>query len=168
MAISIERVVEGEVPELEYPRLVEEIRVTFGNVGVVSTLAGSLAWQYSKTGAGEGRDIHVTIVTRANQTRIRIDERLGQIAGGLFGGIVGGGGGGGGSATLGILMGAAGLPVVAVAGAGTVLTSCYFLARTLYSRTYRKRHKALTILMDRLAHHAAETAEFDRSNYPFD
>ncbi len=161
MSISIERVIEGEVPEDEYSRLVEEIRVAFGNVGVVSTLARSLAWQYSKTGAGEGRDVHVTVITRANQTRIRIDERLGQIAGGLFGGIVGGGGGGGGSATFGILMGAAGLPVVAVVGAATLVTSCYLLARTLYTRTYRKRHKVLSALIDRLAYHCAQTAVID-------
>ena len=65
--------------------MVEEIRTTVKNIGHVSTLARSLAWTASST-PGQGRDVQVTITPRLGQTRIRIEEKTGPLAGGLFGG----------------------------------------------------------------------------------
>jgi hypothetical protein len=162
--ISLERVIAGEVPETEYPHLVDEIRLTLGNVGNVSTLTGSLTWNYARTGS-EGRDLHITLVSRGNSTRVRIDERLGAMAGGYFGGITGGMGGGGGSA-VGSFIGVYGSPLAGVVAGAVWVSSCYLLARTLFTRTHRKRHDVLVDLIDRLAEHAAATAVDSRPLVP--
>ena len=43
--IIVERMVDGETSEEDYPTLVDEIRMTIGNVGQTSTLGRSLAWR---------------------------------------------------------------------------------------------------------------------------
>jgi hypothetical protein len=156
--ITLERVVEGEVPESEDPVMVEEIRTTVKNVGHVSTLARSLAWTTASPSPGQGRDVHVTITPRLGQTRIRVEEKMGPLAGGLFGGIVGGGGGGGGSAAAGITVSLLGPGVaVAVAVIG-VVGGCYALARSIYTHVADRRTRQLTDLIDRLADYARSTS----------
>jgi len=159
--ISLERVVEGEMNGADYPLLVEKIRSTLGNLGVVSMLANSLEWRYQapKMSSGEGRIMHITVVPRANRTRIRIDERLGSLAGGLYGGIVGGGGGGTASGLFTILVASVGtgVPLAAAASVG-VVGAMYALARTIYVGLARSRRRQLTRLIDELAELAADSA----------
>lgn len=93
--LSFERVVEVELPEEDFPLLIEEIRLTLRNVGSINTYGKSLAWQTAKSLDQVGRDVHVMVTVRGGQTRIRVEEKIGALAGGLFGGIMGGGGGGG-------------------------------------------------------------------------
>ena len=105
----------------------------------------------------QGRQVHVTITPRLGQTRIRVEEKMGPLAGGLFGGIVGGGGAGGGTAAAaitGTLMGP-GLAIVAVIG---VVGGCYALARRIYTHVADRRTRQLTDLIDRLADYARSTS----------
>ncbi|MEP7086351.1 MAG: serine/threonine-protein kinase, partial [Gemmatimonadota bacterium] len=81
--------VAGEIPPAEYEMIVERIRETLGDEGSVSTLGRTLTWS-SRVVSRKGRNVSVTISPRRGNTRIRIDERMGQLAGGLYGGIVGG------------------------------------------------------------------------------
>jgi hypothetical protein len=154
--LQFERVIEGEVPESEYPELVEEIRTTIGTIGEIDTLARSLTW---RTPTAQGtRQVSVTVRPRAGRTTIRIQERLGNLAGGLYGGIMGGGGGGGGSVVLGIGIGVEGAPLVALCLAGLVLGGSYALARVIFTANVKSKTAELTGLIDRLAQHVAETA----------
>ena len=81
--------VEGEISPAEYEVIVDRIRETLGDEGSISTLGRTLVWS-SRVVSRKGRNVSVTIAPRRGRTRIRIDERLGQLAGGLYGGIVGG------------------------------------------------------------------------------
>ncbi len=148
--IAFERVVDAELPEADYPLLVEEIRGTLRNLGTINTFGQSLTWQTTRTPQGGGRDVHVVVTVRAGQTRIRVEEKLGSLAGGLFGGIMGGAGGGGGSAAFGILMGI-GSPPAAIIAAASVVGGAYALARTIFTGVSKKRTQELHGLADRLA-----------------
>jgi hypothetical protein len=155
--LVFERVVDGELPESEYPVLVEEIRATIGNVGIVSTLGKTLAWH---SAVGSARIVHVTVHPRGGKTRIRIEERLSQMAGGLFGGIMGGAGGGGGVPLTAILIQKAGVAAGLAFGAwGLVIGGTYILARSIFTHIVRRRREDLGDLADRLAAHAEDVIE---------
>ena len=81
--------VEGEIAQADYELIVETIRTTLHDEGAVSAFGRSLTWS-SRVVSRKGRNVSVTLSPRGGRTRIRIDERLGQLAGGLYGGIVGG------------------------------------------------------------------------------
>ncbi len=148
--IAFERIVDAELPEADFPLLVEEIRITLRNIGTINTFGRSLTWQNTKTPLGEGRDVHVVVTVRAGQTRIRVEEKLGKLAGGLFGGIMGGGGGGGGGAVFGALMAIAG-PPAAIIAAASIVGGAYTLARAIFMGISKKKTRELHGLADRLA-----------------
>ena len=89
----VERVVDGEISQAEYPELVEIISSAIKNIGDFNTLGSTLVWRTARP--NEGRMVSVTITPRGGQTRIRIQENLANTAGGFYGGIMGGVGGGG-------------------------------------------------------------------------
>ncbi|MCZ6917975.1 MAG: hypothetical protein O7I93_14460, partial [Gemmatimonadetes bacterium] len=151
--LMFERVVDGELPESEYPVLVEEIRVTVGNVGIVSTLGKTFAWHWD---GGVERAVHVTVHPRGGQTRIRVEERLGNMAGGLFGGIMGGAGGGGGVPLTAVLIQKVGLLALAFGAWGLLIGGTHVLARTIFTHVVRRRREQLRGLADRLAAHAED------------
>jgi hypothetical protein len=147
--ISFERVVEAELSEEDFPLLIEEIRVTVRNVGSINTYGKSLTWQTQRVQGG-GRDVHVMVTVRGGQTRIRVEEKIGTLAGGLFGGIMGGAGGGGGVPLFVNLLMFVGPPVAVVALAAW-LGGTYGLSRTIYTGVANKRGFELRGLADRLA-----------------
>jgi serine/threonine protein kinase len=158
--ISLERVVEGEMDATDYPVLVEEIRRSLGNLGYVATLANSLEWRFAsdKAPSSGGRAVHITVVPRANRTRIRIEEKLGPIAGGIYGGVVGGGGGGLGGGVLSVLLGATHAGGLVVVGASlAVVGAMYGLARSIFVSLARRRRRQLTKLIDELAEIVADS-----------
>jgi uncharacterized membrane protein len=140
--ILFERVVEGELPETEYSALVEEIRRVVGQVGMVSQLGRSFSWSTAR-GLASRRDLEVAVSVRGGRTRIAVQESLGQLAGAVFGGIGGGMGGGG----MGPIMGGSVIGVIVPLWLGAT----FLTARTVYSRTSRKRERELELLADRLA-----------------
>ncbi len=148
--LSFERVVEGELPEAEYSALVEEIRRIIGQVGLVSQLGRSFAWSTSR-GVSSRRDLEVVVSVRGGRTRIAVQESLGPLMGAVFGGIGGGMGGGGLGPLMGILAGALHLPEATFAVAIPLwLATTFVTARTVYSRTSRRRERELAHVADRL------------------
>lgn len=96
MRLELDRVLEGEMPQSGYTELVEIVRKAFGNVGQVTLLPGSLTWSSILSQASTINpyaSVYVTV--RDGRTRIVMEERLGQLAGGIYGGIGGGIGSGG-------------------------------------------------------------------------
>jgi hypothetical protein len=145
-----ERLVDGEVPDAEFPIIVDEIRRLLGNVGQVSQLGRSFSWSTAR-GAGGGREIEVAVVVRGGQTRITIQERLGNLIGGIFGGIGGGMGGGGMGPIMGILFGGMHAPgVLAAVIVPLWLGLTYSIARTTYHYNAKRRTGELAQLADRL------------------
>ena len=81
--------VEGEIAPADYELIVDTIRTSLHDEGAVSAFGRTLTWS-SRVSSRKGRNVSITLSPRNGRTRIRIDERLGQLAGGLYGGIVGG------------------------------------------------------------------------------
>jgi serine/threonine protein kinase len=173
--VRLERIVEGDVPPEEFPALVEETRATFGVMGYFATTERSLLWTGRKpkkpfnplnlgelfeSGSGDAPDALVRIAVRGGVTRIQIEQRLGDIAGGVYGGVWGGVGGGGLGIVFGVGIGALGLPLGLVfAGAAGTVAGSYALARAIYRAVVGSKRRRVESLMNRLVEHCEETAE---------
>jgi serine/threonine-protein kinase len=151
--IVVERIVEGEVDEADYPPLVEEVRMVVGNVGQASTLGRSLAWRTINPPNQVGRNLAFTVTPLGGRTRLRLEETLTPLAGGLFGGIVGGAGGAGIFLAVGVGIGELHNPLAALAIAIAALGGSYGLARGIFTQSHRSRRAQLEALADRLAEH---------------
>ena len=147
--VFFERVVEGELPENEFPFVVEEIRRVMGNAGQVSQLGRSFSWAFKNSGLR--RDVEVSVTVRAGRTRIVVMESFNQLAGAVFGGIGGGMGGGGFGLLGGIVGGALNAPLALLFVMPAWLLITYGVARTTYSRSSRRREHELEALADHLA-----------------
>ena len=147
--LLIERAVAGEVPEAEFPVMVEEIRRWLNRPGQVSQIGRTFSWT-SAGGAGSTRNTEVTVSVRGGRTLISMREGLGNLIGGIFGGIGGGMGGGGIGPVIGVLtgLGAAGAAIVV---APFWLAFTYAVARWSYYYAVRRRQRELDGLADRLA-----------------
>ena len=156
--IVVERMVDGEVNEAEYPTVVDEIRITVGTQGQSSTLGRALAWRtvFNQTQAGS-RAVSVSISPGGGRTRILIDESLTPLAGGLFGGFMGGFGGGGGAMLFGLSMATLHNPLVGLILLGSAVGGSFLGARGIFRRSSTKRRRELEQLADRLAGHIADT-----------
>jgi len=152
--LEFERTVEGEVPESAYVILMEEIQQTLGPAGVVNTLGRSFAWHSTNV----QRQVSVTITPRQGRTRIRIEERLHNLAGGLFGGVVGGMGGAGISVAIGVGMSSFNAPLVATVLSAAMLLGAYGIARTVFRGVSGRRSRDLRRLADVLAERVEENA----------
>ena len=158
--LALERTIDGEIPVDEYETLVLEIQRELGGVGQVSTLGRSLVWTMQGVDRRRvsTRTVQVTVTPRNGRTTIRMEEPLGQLAGGLFGGLMGGLGGGTSGIAMGIGMGVFHSPSIAVGLIGGFVASSYVLARTIFGRMVRGRGERMQRLMSRLAEHVAATA----------
>jgi serine/threonine protein kinase len=173
--IVVERTVDGIVPPEELDTLLQEIRAALGRVGYAAKAGSSLYWTTRKPKepmqgldlgnlwenmqSEDAPDVLVRLTTRAGQTRIRIEQRLGDTAGGIYGGVWGGAGGGGGAAVLSVGLVAVSAPVIPViAVAAAVVGGTYMLSRAIYQATVRNRLRTLEDLADRLVEQCEELA----------
>ncbi|MBM4186536.1 MAG: serine/threonine protein kinase [Gemmatimonadetes bacterium] len=155
--IVIERLVDGEVDDREFAAIVDEVRTVVGNVGQASTLGRSLSWT---SGVGPGqiqRAVSLSVTPVSGRTRIRLEENIGQVAGGLFGGLMGGIGGPSIAASIGLAVAALQTPLLIPVFIGTAVAGAWGLARVLLRRTAAKRRAELERLADRLEAHIIET-----------
>ena len=158
--LVLERTIDGEIPPDEYETIVLEIQRELGGVGQASTLGRSLVWtiQGVRGRRVSSRTVQLTVTPRNGRTTIRMEESLGQVAGGLFGGLMGGLGGGTSGIAMGIGMGVFHSPAVAAGLIGGMVSASYLLARTIFARMVRTRGERMQRLMSRLAEQVAATA----------
>jgi hypothetical protein len=154
--LLFERTVAGEVPDAEFPALVELMRAELGQVGQGGQLGRSFSWTTVRSGSGTGRDVQVLVSVRAGTTRISVRENLGQTAGGIIGGVGGGVGGAGFGVVMGVLAGALHTPAAAVVAVPLWLAAVFSGARSIYHYTIKARRAQLAQLTDRLAALAAQ------------
>jgi hypothetical protein len=147
--ILIERIVEGEVPDAEFPVLIEEIGRTLGVAGTASSLVRTVTWT-SARGFAAGRDVQVSFSARAGRTRISVGENLRNDVVGAFAGFSTGVGFGGVAIGTGLL-GAAGVPLLIPLWIPAWVGGVLAIARRIYGRTFRSRSRELERLADRLA-----------------
>jgi len=149
--LEIGEVLEGEVGPDSMDRMIEEVRRAFADGGHVTRTARSATWSASRSLASSRLSrIVVAITARDEQTEIRISERLDNLSSALFIGLLVGGGGVGVAISGVIGMGELGAPLVFAAGAVTSVGTFYAIARTLYTRSARKRRRELQRLLGRL------------------
>jgi hypothetical protein len=144
--IDYEVVVDDEMHERDFDWIVESIRRTLGDVGVISTVGRSLSWVSSDP----QRKVQVSVQIRGGRTTIRVGERLAMLRGSVFGGIMGGFGGGFGGGALGLVMGTTHVAPLALAVASTIVGGSYVAARATYRRSVRKRALTLRSLAEEL------------------
>jgi len=172
--IVVMRVVDGVVPPEEFGFLLDEIRTTLGRVGHAATAGSSLYWtsrkpkepvqgfdlgnMWESMQEEDGPDIMIRIVTRQGQTRLRLEQRMGDMAGGLFGGLLGGGGGGAAASILGVGLPLGAPVLLVIPGAALALGGAYGLSRWIYRTVLANRTRVLDDLADRLAEQCAELA----------
>jgi hypothetical protein len=119
LTLEFERTLTGELPEDGLEVLIPEIQSA--GLGQPSLLGHTLTLQ--STTATNIRTLQVTISSQSGRTRIRIEERLDQLAWALVGGITGGVGGGVGLGVgLGVGIGALQSALFAVAWPVGVIT----------------------------------------------
>jgi uncharacterized membrane protein len=145
-----DRVVAGELSNVDFPVLVDEIRRRTGNVGQVGTLGRSLTWTVSQGMGGARRDLEIMVDIRRGRTRITIQENLGRLIGVTFGPIGGAMGGGGFGIIFSALM-AAHVPILVPIVIPAWLLATYGTARTVYKGNAARRSRELETLADSLA-----------------
>lgn len=149
LTVVFEHTVPGELSEGGFERVLAAIQMAAHDHGQPSLLGRTLTWQ-SETPT-KSRSLMVVVSARDGETRIRVEERLHQLAGQLFGGLMAGGG-------LGVGLGV-GLPIgievlgsalFAVAAPLGIVGVAAVLAREVYRRNVRNRRRVLGDLADRI------------------
>jgi hypothetical protein len=147
--IGWERVVDDEVTESAYDEIVDEVQATFATEGQVEARGRSLTWRAVDPALGKTRAVQVRVTSRGGQTRIHIQERLGELGWTVFPTVWG--------------LGAGGLAVVLSLGgpefgwltAGLLGTGwvggMYALSRRIFRGIARKKRSDLEALSDRIA-----------------
>ncbi len=150
--LLLERFVDAEVAASDYADLLEEIRVTLGEVGEINeTLGTALSW--SSSPKGTGRKAQILVSPKDGQTRLRIQDVEGTPAAiamvpvtafglaivGITGAIL---------SNLGLSTGIT--TAAAIATALTFFGSSYGLLRRSFNRQMKHRSEKITELMERL------------------
>jgi hypothetical protein len=153
--IAWERVVDGEVTEFMYDDIVDEVQATLSTEGKVDTLGRSLTWRTAKPALGKARAVQVRVTSRGGQTRIHVQERLGELAWTTFPTVWGLGAGG-----LAVVLSLGGPEfgwlAAGLAGTGWV-GGMYALSRRIFSYISWKKRTDLAELSERIAEIAAES-----------
>ncbi len=148
LRLRFERSLPFEVPDDAFDRLLPIVQETVGVRSQVTQAGRSWSWQASDPESS--RRLEVIVAVHGGETTIRIEERFGHLAGGLFGGVLGGFGGvslglyAALASTVGASLLVAAVPVGVVAG---TYTACRFGFRSLV----RRRESVLRRLLDRIA-----------------
>jgi len=169
--LELERFVDGEVGSREYAPMLEEIRVSLGEIGEINeTLGNALSW--SSPRQGSNRKAQVLVSPKGGKTRIRITDNesmpssvvmvpisLGSLVLiGVTGAILAEGFG---VPTLPTLLSALGV-------SASFFTTTYWAARRSQKREMEKRLGQLTKLMNRLVDHARGLSAKETSPDPVD
>ena len=142
--LRVERTAAGALDDDKVERVVIGLRERFGDLGRLDRVGRSVAWS---TMGARRRLVQVVLEDGGATARVRVEEPLRGVAGGLFGGIIGGGGGG----TLWLIVSLANehlggelVPVAVVVW----LLMLYLLVRAAYGRVARRRSRDLAAVAD--------------------
>ncbi len=149
LTLAFERVVPGEIPDRGFEDVVAIIQQSAFEHGQPSLLGRTLTWQTET--ATKTRSLQVVVSSRGGETHIRVEERLHQLAGGLFGGITAGVGAGVGVG-VGLPVGIVtlGSALFAVAFPLGIATISFIGARAIYRTIVARRRRILGDLLERV------------------
>lgn len=152
----IERTLVGEVPATAFASMVPLIQMAADAPGQASQVGNTLTWQSQNP--SNPRSLQILIAAHSGQTLIRIEERYGALAAGLFGGFVGGGSG----VSLGVggaIAGTLGSAALAVALPVGIITGTFFVIRRVFRSIVRRRRGVLEKLLDTLGEQAVSAMQ---------
>lgn len=162
--IDAERSVAGEVPAAAYDEIIDEVQATFSVNGQAGTLGKSITWRTDKPELGKTRALQVRVTSKNGQTRIQVQERIGEMATALYTSILVGGGVGGVATILGVGLGWLGHGLEAGLIAAGWFGGMYALSRSIFRAVSRNKKKDLDELAARLTEisgHAADRSSED-------
>jgi len=157
-SIATERVVDGEVTESVHDDIIDEVQATLSTHGLVDKLGSSLTWRTEKPVLGKRRAVQVRVTSRGGQTRIQVQERLGELAVTLYSSILVGGGVGGVATILAIGLAWLGHGFESGLLAAAWVPGMYGLTRAIYRGVARGKRTELEELSERIAEIVAESA----------
>jgi len=146
MRLELSRTWDKEFPVDKFEELVDVIREQTRDNGRVELLKTSLMWTSSSPDKGIGPFATLRVTVRNGTTKLEATDRLGQLAGVIFGAFGGGVGGG-------LIV----LPIFAAIATSPVLTPVFILgwlgtffagARQVFRRSARKRAQSLQQLFE--------------------
>lgn len=152
--LEFEATLDGEVPLEFFDELADEARRALGELVNISAVGRTLSITTggSRHRAGNmPRVAQIQVSVRNGRTLIRAFEDLTQISGGLFGGVGFGAGMGMSPLMFGVVLKATHEPMLAGLGVLATFLTAQITARTIFTRTSRKREKSLRDLVERLA-----------------
>lgn len=157
LAVALQRVLPGEVPPEAFEVVIPLIRAAAGTQGQASQVGRTLSWQAQNPTSA--RELGVFVTSRNGETRIRIEERYGALAGAVFGGGLGGIGGGVGIG-VGVGVGAAlGSVAMMVGFPIAVIGVTYLGSRALFGSVVARRQRVLGRLMEEIVEALASGAD---------
>jgi hypothetical protein len=159
MLLADERVVDGEVPDSAHDEIIDEVQATFSTEGEAVTRGAALTWRASKPVLGKRRAVQVRVTSKGGQTRIRVEERVGELALTLYSGILIGGGVGGVATILAIGLGWLGHGFESGLLSAAWLGGMYGLTRWVFRLVARGKRADLEALGERIADVALPGAE---------
>lgn len=154
LGFVLERRVPGELTPESFEALVPLLGQASPGQGSASAVGRTLT--YTARSDSNTSSQQVLIAIRDGETMIRVEERLGGLAGAVFGGVLGGVGGGVGfgfGVPLGLALGGAALAAVFPA---VVVGGTYAGARALFAAQVRARRRRARELLERLAERVEE------------
>lgn len=158
--VVLVRSVPGERSAAELEALIPAIQNAAGMSGTANLVGHTLTWQVQSPNAA--RELQVMVTSRNGETRIRVEEGYGNLAGGLFGGVIGGVGGGVGFG-VGISVGAVmGSTLMMVAFPIGTIGLAFLGSRAAYAGIVNRRRRAL----DRLLADLVASLETERTLPP--
>jgi hypothetical protein len=158
--VGWERVVEGEASDSTYDELIDEIQAAFSTEGQVDRRGRSITWRTVNPVLGKTRALQVRVTARGGKTRFQLQERLGEMATAIHGGIMGGGGAGGVAVILGVGLGVPlGPPEVVGLLALGWAGGLWALTRSIFRAVARKKRTDLEQLGERLMDIVAEPTQ---------
>jgi hypothetical protein len=143
--------------------LVDVIRRTTGDVGLVGGIGRAFSWQNNQPASVPRRNLHISVLPRGGKTTIRVSQNLSNAVGGLFGGIMGGVGGGTSGLWIGI---ATRFPVLGVGLWLGTIAATYATARGIFGVISRRRERVLRGLAESIAEQVRESIAAARSKLP--
>jgi hypothetical protein len=148
LAVVLQRVLPDEVSSENFEVVIPLIRAAAGTQGQASQVGHTFSWQAQNPTSA--RELGVFITSRNGETRIRIEERYGALAGAVFGGGLGGIGGGVGIG-VGVGVGAAlGSVAMMIGFPIAVIGVTYLGSRALFNTVVGRRRRVLGRLMEEI------------------
>ncbi len=145
--LVLETEVPGEIDPDDFERVVGAIQRSASEHGQPGVLGRTLTWTAETS--GKSRTLQITVSAQDGVTRVRLEERLHQLAGGIFGGgMAGVGGGVGFGVGLPVALEVFGSAAMAVAAPLGVLGLTWLGAREVFRQVVKRRRRAVARVMD--------------------